>query len=140
MVGEVEGRTAAGISVLTLTSAVGEFKMPRTALEVLFMEAGYSARRADQMAMWIDQAGVRGMSADDLFSAFMIWRRKTQSSEAVIKRLRYGDSLASQLALEAIRAEVIKAAEEARKYQLLMPFAAQPESLALPQASPTPGT
>jgi hypothetical protein len=114
--------------------------MNRTALEVLFMEAGYSARRADQMAAWIDQAGIRGMSADDLFSAFMTWRRKTESSEAIIKRLRNGNSRESQAALDAVRAEVVKSAEEARKYQLLMPFAAQPEVLHLPANNPTPGT
>lgn len=103
--------------------------MNRTALEVLFMEAGYSARRADQMASWIDQAGIRGMSADDLYSAFQTWRRKSQVSEAVIKRLRNGNTRDSQAALDAIRAEVIASAEAAQKYQQMFPFAAQPETV-----------
>jgi hypothetical protein len=104
--------------------------MLQTALEVLLQEAGYSQRRASLMAAWIDQAAIRGMSADDLYSAFTTWKRKSGLSESRLRVITGDLSNGSQPFLEAIKQEVFAQAEESRKYQQLFDFAAQPETLA----------
>lgn len=104
--------------------------MLQTALEVLLQEAGYSAKRAELLATWIDQAAISGMSADDLYSAFMQWKRKTGMSESKVRRLTSVKGKAAQDHVDAIKQEVFALAEEARKYQQLFEFAAQPETVA----------
>lgn len=110
--------------------------MLKTALEVLLQEAGYSARRSELMANWIDQAAIRGMSADDLFSAFTAWKRKQLVSEAVVRRFTKSAGYASNEALNQIRQEILDQRAEAAKYQMVMPFAAQPEVLVPPAKPP----
>jgi hypothetical protein len=60
-----EGHTSPNERKIVMASLV--------ALEVLLQEAGYPAKRASLFAQVVDDAQIKGMSADDIYSALVLW-------------------------------------------------------------------
>jgi len=94
----------------------------QTALESLLQQAGYSSRRASRLAEWIDHAAIPGMSADDLYAAFIQWRRKTSLSEAKLKGLGRIDAATNEAVFE-IQKNAEKILADRLRYQPVFRFA-----------------
>lgn len=59
----------------------------RTALEDLLRQAGFGKRKAFRLAEIIDAVAIPGMSADDLYTAFIRWRAKAGLTDSALRTM-----------------------------------------------------
>lgn len=98
-----------------------------TALENLLQQSGYGKRRSSALAQVIDAMGIPGMSADDLFTAFIRWKHQAGLTDSAL-RVMTKDDFVTQQHSERLRKIMIDMLEDVKNGQEYFGFVSFPNA------------
>lgn len=109
-----------------------------TALENLLAQSGYGKRRSKALAEVIDAMSIPGMSADDLYTAFVRWKHSAGLTDSALRTMTKDDFITQQQAdkLRKIMLEMLEDVKNGQEYFGFVDFPAKVQ--AVQRVAPVP--
>lgn len=109
-----------------------------TALENLLAQSGYGKRRSRALAEVIDAMSIPGMSADDLFTAFVRWKHSAGLTDSALRTMTK-DDFVTQRQADGLRKIMLEMLEDVKNGQEYFGFVEFPQKAkAVQRLAPAP--